>query len=169
MVLQTYFVTVSDPTDPTVYFERQIAKRPDLQAKFEEMIARQAEFHCSVCATHVIAETKHCAVCNRCCFEFDHHCRWVSNDIGRLNYIPFIRMLVWVCSTLLLSLALTIVAFASKNAQHVGSFMSHRSLVVLNIVTIVLDLAGLAFVVYLMSFHAWLMSKNMTTFKLIRE
>lgn len=101
MVVTTAIVTASDPTDPTVATERvhRLAKEmcvPTTLA-FNET---SYHFFCDVCDTHVLRDTKHCQRCNRCCYEFDHHCDWVSNDIGQHNYVQFIRMLVAVMTTM---------------------------------------------------------------------
>lgn len=100
MVLTTIIVTRSDPTDPTIAMERlaQLSKLKKLgpQYKFDES---SFQFHCDICDTHVLKNTKHCQRCNRCCYEFDHHCVWVSNDIGLHNYADFMRMLISVFAT----------------------------------------------------------------------
>lgn len=43
--------------------------------------------------------------CNRCTYEFDHHCFWVNNDIGLHNYASFLRMLSALLATLLLQIS----------------------------------------------------------------
>ena len=85
MVVATAIVTRSDPTDPTIALVRDMDQR--LRDDLNDRITRIAQFYCNICETNVMKYTKHCALCNRCCFEFDHHCRWVNNDIGRMNYI----------------------------------------------------------------------------------
>ena len=101
MVLTTIVVTASNPTDPTVEIERlsRLAKMNKMaQYVFNENDYR---FHCDICDTHVMKNTKHCQRCNRCTYEFDHHCVWVSNDIGLHNYASFIRMLLAVFMTVI--------------------------------------------------------------------
>lgn len=41
---------------------------------------------CSILSDH---RTVHCTVCDSCIQEFDHHCPWISNCVGRHNYRPF--------------------------------------------------------------------------------
>ena len=50
-------------------------------------------FKCSVIKTDNL---KHCSICNKCCKEFDHHCFWVNNCIGKNNYLAFI-VLLYIC------------------------------------------------------------------------
>ena len=50
-------------------------------------------FKCSVIKTDNL---KHCSICNKCCHEFDHHCFWVNNCIGKNNYLAFISLL-YIC------------------------------------------------------------------------
>ena len=53
MIVTTYLVTVSDPTDPTVAFERE-AKRLGIFEQNEDFITRRATFECNICNTFVI-------------------------------------------------------------------------------------------------------------------
>ena len=111
MIVTTIIVTKSDPTDPTVAFDRQIrTSTVDIDEEVVDLIQNTAEFYCNICQAHVIENSKHCQMCNRCTYEFDHHCRWVSNDIGRLNYIPFVRMLLFVILTFIFQISICIVA-----------------------------------------------------------
>lgn len=39
---------------------------------------------------------KHCAQCNKCVLDFDHHCIWLNNCIGRSNFLRFVYLIVEV-------------------------------------------------------------------------
>ena len=113
MVFYTYRVTASDPSDPTVALERNYHLNPN-QVEFNQL---DYSYFCDICNTHVLPETKHCSVCNRCSYSFDHHCVWVGNDIGGENYVDFIRMLTSVFAMLLaeiLTLTLQLVIIKGK-------------------------------------------------------
>lgn len=60
MTIFTVKVTKSDPTDPTVAFERlaRLAKKNNM-AKIH-FDPNDYQFHCDVCDTHVLKNTKHC-------------------------------------------------------------------------------------------------------------
>ena len=97
MVIYTYRVTISDPTDPTVALERSFK-----DCSNNSFQTKDYSYFCDICDTHVLVDTKHCSMCNRCSYDFDHHCQWVSNDIGGHNYKDFVRMLTSVMMTLLI-------------------------------------------------------------------
>ena len=99
MIILTVKVTGSDPTDPTIALQR-LAKLADSQKMAKlDFDTDEYEFECKVCETLILSNTKHCRQCNRCSYEFDHHCEWISNDIGLHNYIDYIRMLISVLTT----------------------------------------------------------------------
>ena len=100
MVITTVMVTKSDPTDPSIIFVHNIAASPQHTDANNHFVESRAKFWCNICLSYVIEFSKHCAKCNRCCADFDHHCIWVSNDIGRLNYVLFLRMMLFVLGTL---------------------------------------------------------------------
>ena len=41
-------------------------------------------------------KTTHCLICQKCVDEFDHHCFWVGNCIGKNNYDLFFNFLIIV-------------------------------------------------------------------------
>ncbi|XP_051152494.1 protein S-acyltransferase 24-like [Andrographis paniculata] len=49
---------------------------------------------CSTCKIVRPLRAKHCSTCDRCVEQFDHHCPWVSNCIGKKNKWDFFLFLV---------------------------------------------------------------------------
>ena len=103
MIILTAIVTANDPTDPVVHFERLVKSQKDVDSRDGlKLINQNCHFYCFVCKSHVAEGSKHCQSCNRCTNGFDHHCRWVANDINSSNYANFIRMLIVTMATLAL-------------------------------------------------------------------
>ena len=128
-------------------------------------------FYCDLCDTHVLLNTKHCQRCNRCAYEFDHHCVWVSNDISLHNYIEFIRMLIGLLATMVFQIILCIYTLVYiwdiPTTVEVG-LMSKKHLVSLTVATLVLSSFIFLMDTYLLSFHIYLICKGMSTYKYIR-
>uniref|UniRef100_A0A7N0T1B8 S-acyltransferase n=1 Tax=Kalanchoe fedtschenkoi TaxID=63787 RepID=A0A7N0T1B8_KALFE len=49
---------------------------------------------CATCKIVRPLRAKHCSTCDRCVEQFDHHCPWVSNCIGKKNKRDFFSFLI---------------------------------------------------------------------------
>ncbi|CAL0330462.1 unnamed protein product [Lupinus luteus] len=56
---------------------------------------------CATCKIVRPLRAKHCSTCDRCVEQFDHHCPWVSNCIGKKNKWDFFVFLVLEVSAML--------------------------------------------------------------------
>ncbi|XP_030750765.1 palmitoyltransferase ZDHHC15B-like [Sitophilus oryzae] len=101
--------------------------------------------------------THHCSTCDTCYLKMDHHCPWVNNCIGFLNYKNFL---------------LTIFYTYNYCFYYIGTTTSHlkQSFYGMNVATDVPITAayGLAVIMGLVTFmffwyHFYLLSKNETT------
>ena len=108
VVYYTFWTTIVDPTDVTVYLEREAQVRGYDVTNFD---VNMYEYYCNVCKTHVLEGSKHCQQCNRCVSHFDHHCPWLNNCIGSQNYRYFFKMLSLVTASVLFQGVVGIVAF----------------------------------------------------------
>ncbi|KAH1067790.1 hypothetical protein J1N35_032777 [Gossypium stocksii] len=63
---------------------------------------------CVTCKIVRPLRAKHCTTCNRCVEQFDHHCPWVSNCIGKKNKWDFFLFLFLEVSAMLITGGVTI-------------------------------------------------------------
>lgn len=112
VVTTTVVSTLTDPTDPAIK-RKQGSKSSQLTV---EAPCPSFPKLCLKCETHVGFRSKHCGVCGRCTAEFDHHCIWLNNCVGRRNYRWFF---VTIC---LVEAAVAVQAYSG--AQLVGVIMT---------------------------------------------
>ncbi|BBN08262.1 palmitoyltransferase ZDHHC13/17 [Marchantia polymorpha subsp. ruderalis] len=63
---------------------------------------------CPTCKIVRPLRSKHCASCNRCVEQFDHHCPWISNCVGKMNKWDFFVFLVMETCAMIIGASVTI-------------------------------------------------------------
>ncbi|KAI3983278.1 hypothetical protein MKX01_013345 [Papaver californicum] len=130
---------------------------------------------CDKCSTHKPPRTHHCRVCRRCVLKMDHHCVWINNCVGFVNYKPFFILILYATTASLYSTVMLILDIYQKDwdsirGQHLKLFyvivyngyiysrsiainkMCYSSLIFLYIQQTTLS-----------GWHVYLLAQNMTT------
>ena len=75
---------------------------------------------CQTCNLYRPPRAVHCRVCDNCVEEFDHHCPWVANCVGKRNYRHFVWFLTSLCAYIVLIVTSSILHI-SGNVDDRGS------------------------------------------------
>ena len=101
-----------------------------------------------------------------CVEEFDHHCPWIGNCVGKRNYRWFCCFLSSVVSLALFSLIVAI-SFLSRTA--VAGSLQEAHLAGTALLLTLYSLGFLAFMGGLCSFHTWLFGLGTTTKEFVNK
>ncbi|GMH04581.1 hypothetical protein Nepgr_006421 [Nepenthes gracilis] len=82
---------------------------------------------CITCKIVRPLRAKHCSTCDRCVEQFDHHCPWVSNCIGKKNKRDFFVFLVLELTAMLITGAMALIrVWTDPTApSSLGSWLNH--------------------------------------------
>jgi hypothetical protein len=104
----------------------------------------------------------HCSICDLCVKEFDHHCPWIGNCVGKRNYVYFFKFLMSIN-------CLTIVGFSACLAHVTNYDKEHGLSIIVSFVLTVLLFFVMFFVVGLFWFHVYLVVTGITTNEKIKQ
>src|SRR6218665_241127 len=113
--------------------------------------------YCPTCYMYRPPRVSHCSSCNVCVENFDHHCPYLGNCVGRRNYRRFISFLFFLTIYNCFILAATFAMFLIE----VDKAAKGRSLTLL--LTTLLLASGLYPLAGLTGYHFFLVMAAMTT------
>ncbi|CAL4092380.1 unnamed protein product, partial [Meganyctiphanes norvegica] len=124
--------------------------------------------YCYTCKIFRPPRANHCSSCNNCVEQFDHHCPWVGNCVGKRNYryfYIFLISLTFLCFFIIGGSVTHLVLLSEEEGEFLKAIqVSPASVVIAGfcffIVWSILGLAG---------YHTYLTFSSMTTNEAIRK
>ncbi|KAI4327072.1 hypothetical protein L6164_019573 [Bauhinia variegata] len=117
--------------------------------------------YCRKCNQFKPPRCHHCSLCGRCILKMDHHCIWVVNCVGALNYKYFLLFLIYTYleTTLVASSLLPLFLSFFSDAEISGT----PAALATSFITFVLNLAFALSIMGFTIMHMSLVAANTTT------
>ncbi|XP_030851166.1 palmitoyltransferase ZDHHC18 isoform X2 [Strongylocentrotus purpuratus] len=118
--------------------------------------------YCFSCKLFRPPRTSHCSMCDNCVENFDHHCPWVGNCVGKRNYRYFYLFLVSTCILSMFVFACNITTLVLVTTEQ-GGFLEALKNKPASIVEALVCFISIWSVLGLAGFHTYLIAAGITT------
>ncbi|KAK4781261.1 hypothetical protein SAY87_017367 [Trapa incisa] len=99
------FISVNSHDPQNIKDEEPLLK---IEMNHPALLAGNWSQLCTSCKIVRPLRAKHCSTCGRCVEQFDHHCPWVSNCIGKKNKWDFFLFLILEVAAMVITGAVTL-------------------------------------------------------------
>ncbi len=118
---------------------------------------------CRTCLVYRSGRCSHCSLCDACVLDFDHHCPWVGNCVGRRNYRMFVAFLISANLKSLYILALSVTNIVLISIHESRGITDAIAITPASLVLTIFCLFILCSVGGLCSYHVSIMMDDTTT------
>ncbi|XP_065199284.1 palmitoyltransferase ZDHHC9-like [Sycon ciliatum] len=118
--------------------------------------------YCFTCKIFRPPRASHCSICDACVDQFDHHCPWVGNCVGRRNYRYFYGFLATLSLYCIYVLAFGILHLVLLSKEY-DSFSAVSRKAPLTLVIVIIAFFAMWSVIGMCGYHTMLVGNAKTT------